>query len=86
MNKLKLAWSVYETIGISIINPRIDPFYPIKIDIQDFCYAHDSTKGMHDFIGSMLIKHPQYAHRIKDVVLCICPQYKDMIDKIIVLM
>lgn len=88
--ELKLGWTVYETIGIGIINPRaarmvVDPFASEAANIRDFCYEHSSPVEMRKFAGDMLIKHPTFAHRIKDEILKICPQYKDMLDKIVIL-
>lgn len=84
--QLKIGWSCYETIGVAVVNPRgIDPFLSIKYKIEDFCYSHSSPKEMHDFVGQMLINHKEFASRIKETILKICPQYKEMIDKLIVL-
>jgi len=84
----KYCWSAYETIGISIINPRgvmTDPFDKIRFKIQDFCYEHSERSQMREYIGKILIQYPEFAHRIKNEILRICPQYKELIDKLIVL-
>lgn len=85
--QLKLGWTVTETIGVGIVNPRgLDPFLRIKHSIEDFCHYHHSPKEIHDFIGGVLVKHREFAPRIKNTVLKICPQYEEMIDKIIILL
>lgn len=82
-----IGWSCEEVIGISIINPRgLDPYLRIGVKIRDFCWEHSSKKQMRDFIGEMFIKHPEFANQIKDEILKICPQYRDLIDKLMVLM
>ena len=89
--ELKLGWTMYETIGVGIINAKAvnmmvkDPFASMAVKIIDFCYQHSSPEQMRKFAGDMLIKHPAFAHRIKDEILKVCPQYKDMLDKMIVL-
>lgn len=73
-------------IGMGIINPRgIDAYAKVLADTRDFCYSHSSTKDMHEYIGKKFIAYPQIAGRIKEEVLKICPQYKDMIEKLMVL-
>lgn len=85
-----IGFKTFETIGVAVINPRatvgmIDPYKFLSIKIKDFCYKHSSKESMREFIGKNLIKYPQFAGRIKDDIIKICPQYKDMIDKLIVL-
>jgi len=88
--QLKLGWVVYETIGTAVVNTRAmnalrDPFRLIAVQIKDFCYEHSNVKEMREFVCKMLVKHPEFAHRIKDAILKVCPQYKEMIEKIIIL-
>lgn len=82
-----IGWSCYEVVGVSIANPRgSDRFIPICIKIRDFCWEHSSKKQMRNFIGDMFVKHPEFANRIKDEILKICPQYKELIDKFMILL
>ena len=84
--QLKLGWVVHENIGIGIVNTRaLDPFRLLAIKIKDFCFEHSSTAEMREYVGKMLIKHPEFAGRIRDTIIKVCPQYKEMIEKFIVL-
>jgi len=88
--ELKLGWTVTEIIGVGIINPKAvsrieDPFWRVANGIRDFCYEHSSKEEMRNFLVKMLVKYPTQTRRIKDEILKICPQYEEMIEKIIIL-